>query len=99
MIDRFNATVLHNKFPVGAKAMTLDPINGNKFMPRYEGAYTVVRRTPGGSNELRDGTGTSLERHYASSLLKLVLDDLGDLLTYEVERILKHRAIRTRFGT
>lgn len=96
MIERFNATILHNEFPDGAKVMTLDPIKGDKLLPRYEGPYTVVRRTAGGSYELRDGTGDLLERHYAPSQLKLVLDDLDDLPIYEVERISKHRASKDK---
>ncbi|KAF9970951.1 hypothetical protein BGZ75_002059, partial [Mortierella antarctica] len=47
MIERFNATILHNDFPDGAKVMTLDPIKGDKLTPRYEGPFTVVRRTVG----------------------------------------------------
>ncbi|GJJ71808.1 hypothetical protein EMPS_04165 [Entomortierella parvispora] len=85
MIARFNATVLHNEFPDGAKVMTLDPIRGNKLTPRYEGPYTVVRRTTGGSYELRDGTGESLSRNYAPSQLKLVLEDLNTLPIFEIE--------------
>ncbi|GJJ75509.1 hypothetical protein EMPS_07867 [Entomortierella parvispora] len=98
MIARFNATVLHNEFPDGAKVMTLDPIRGNKLTPRYEGPYTVVRRTTGGSYELRDGTGESLSRNYAPSQLKLVLEDLNTLPIFEIEYILDHRPHPSRKG-
>jgi len=91
MIERFNKTVLHNEFPDGAKVMSLDPIKGDKLAPRYEGPFTVVRRTTGGSYELRDGTGALLGRKFAPSQLKLVLDDYEDTATYEVEKILDHR--------
>ncbi|KAF9895815.1 hypothetical protein BX616_008766 [Lobosporangium transversale] len=91
MIERFNATVLLNEFPDGAKVMTLDPIRGNKLTPRYEGPYTVVNKSSHGSYILKDGTGAILARHYAPSQLKLVLDDFEDTDTYEVETIIDHR--------
>ncbi|KAG0307459.1 hypothetical protein BGZ99_001437, partial [Dissophora globulifera] len=75
-IQRFNASVLNNDFPDGAKVMTLDPILGDKFRPRYKGPYTVVRRNQGGTYELKDGTRKLLPRHYAPSQLKFVIDDL-----------------------
>ncbi|KAG0195465.1 hypothetical protein BGX31_006205, partial [Mortierella sp. GBA43] len=90
MIERFNATVLHNEFPDGAKVMTLDPIKGDKLTAVYEGPYTVVRRTTGGSYELRDGTGAPLTRNYAPSQMKLVLEDPSDDLTYTVDKIIDH---------
>jgi len=91
MIERFNRTVLHNEFPDGAKVMTLDPIKGDKLAPRYEGPYTVVRRTTGGSYVVKDGTGEELGRNFAPSQLKLVLDDFESTEAYEVEKILDHR--------
>jgi hypothetical protein len=91
MIERFNRTVLLNEFPGGAKVMTLDPILGNKLTPKYEGPYTVVNRNAGGAYILRDGTGTHLGRSYATSQLKLVLDDEDESNTYEVEKIIAHR--------
>ncbi|KAF9367099.1 hypothetical protein BGX21_007833, partial [Mortierella sp. AD011] len=91
MVERFNATILQNEFPDGAMVMTLDPIKGSKLAPRYEGPYTVVKRTSHGSYILKDGTGDTLKRHYAPSQLKLVLDDFEDTSTYEVEKIVDHR--------
>jgi hypothetical protein len=91
MIKRFNATVLHNEFPDGARVMTLDPIKGNKLTPRYERPYTVVRGTTNGAYGLRDGTGELLGRHYAPSQLKLVLDDFDETETYEVKEITDHK--------
>jgi hypothetical protein len=91
MIERFNRTVLLNEFPDGAKVMTLDPILGEKLSPRYEGPYTVVNRNAGGAYILKDGTGAVLERSYAPSQLKLVLDDADESDTYEVERVVAHR--------
>jgi len=91
MIERFNRTVLLNEFPDGAKVMTLDPILGDKLSPKYEGPYTVVDRNAGGAYVLKDGTGAILERAYAPSQLKLVLDDADESDTYEVERVIAHR--------
>jgi hypothetical protein len=91
MIERFNRTVLHSEFPDGSKVMSLDPIKGDKLAPRYEGPYTVVRRTIGGSYVLKDGTGAELGRKFAPSQLKLVLDDFEETDTYEVDKILDHR--------
>ncbi|KAG0034685.1 hypothetical protein BGZ83_004144, partial [Gryganskiella cystojenkinii] len=87
----FNRTVLLNEFADGAKVMSLDPIRGDKLAARYEGPYTVVRRTTGGSYVLKDGTGEELGRKFAPSQLKLVLDDFEETTIYEVEKILDHR--------
>lgn len=98
MIDCFNATILHNDFPVGAKVMAVDPIMGNKLTPRYEGPYTIVRRTSGGSYVLHDATNMPLGRNYAPSQLKLVLEDPDQLVSYEIERIVGHRPTKNEEG-
>ena len=98
MIDRFIATVLHNQFPEGSKVMTLDPIRNGKLDPKYEGPYTVVRRTTGGTYQLKDGNGTLLGRNYAPSQLKLVLEDSTSAQTFEIEKILGHRPHPTKKG-
>jgi hypothetical protein len=99
MIARFNASILHNSFPEGSKVMTLDPIRSGKLTPIYEGPYTVVRRTTGGTYELRDGTGVLLGRRYAPSQLKLVLEDIENQLPiFEIEKILAHRPHPTKRG-
>ncbi|KAF8920928.1 hypothetical protein BGZ58_004231, partial [Dissophora ornata] len=71
--------------------MSLDPIKGDKLSPRYEGPYIVVRRTTGGSYELKDATGELLGRNFAPSQLKLVLDDFEGTYTYVVDKIFDHR--------
>lgn len=91
MIERFNQSILLNEFADGARVMSIDPILGDKLTPRYEGPFTVVRKTTGGSYVLRDGTGKDLGRRFAPSQLKLVLDDFETTPTYEVEKILQHR--------
>ena len=91
MVDKFNATVLHNIFADGAIVMALDPIRGNKLDAKYEGPYTVVKQDCNGAYTLRDATGTILERKYAASQLKLVLADALDPNAYTVGSILNHR--------
>ncbi|KAG0240761.1 hypothetical protein BG011_003618, partial [Mortierella polycephala] len=98
MIERFNRTILHNEFPDGAKVMAVDPIQGDKLTPRYEGPFTVVRRNTGGAYILKDGTDELLGRKYAPSQLKLVLDDLDDDDIYEVEYITAHRTAEAGGG-
>ena len=87
----FNRSVLLNEFADGARVMAVDPIRGDKLAAQYEGPYTVVRRTTGGSYVLKDGTGEELGRKFAPSQLKLVLDDFEETTIYEVEKILDHR--------
>lgn len=70
--------------------MTVNPIKGNKLSARYEGPYTVKKRTSHGSDILRDGIGAQLSRHFAPSQLKLFLDDFEDTITCEVEEIKGH---------
>jgi len=60
------------------------PIRNLKYSHRVE------KRTSHGSYILRDGTGTKLQRHFAPSQLKLVLDDFEDKITYEVEDAMSH---------
>ena len=95
MIERFNRTVLHSEFPDGSQVMVLDPIRGDKFAPRYEGPYTVVRKNTGGAYILKDGTGTLLTWRYAPSQLKLTLDSLTEP-TYKVEKFLMHVSLLKR---
>ncbi|KAF9089325.1 hypothetical protein BGX27_002517 [Mortierella sp. AM989] len=60
--------------------------------------YTVVRRTTGGTYELKDGEGAFLGRNYAPSQLKLVIEEPKDDNVFEVEKILHHRENRTNEG-
>jgi hypothetical protein len=77
--------------------MVLDPIQGDKFTPRYEGPYTVVCKNTGGAYILKDGTGALLGRRYAPSQLKLALNSLTEP-TYKVEEILDARSIPEKEG-
>ncbi|KAF9943519.1 hypothetical protein BGZ65_000883, partial [Modicella reniformis] len=87
MIDRFNATVLHNIFPDGAIVMAIDPIRGNKLDPKYEGPYTVVKQDRNGTYTLRDATGDILPRKCVAPQLKLALADALDLNAYVIGSI------------
>lgn len=75
--------------------MLFDPHRKNKWEPDYLGPYTVVRRTHGGTYELRSSDGELLDRKVPADQLKLVSktardSDLADNV-YEVQDILKHR--------
>ncbi|KAJ8651362.1 hypothetical protein O0I10_013122 [Lichtheimia ornata] len=63
------------KFPPGSKVMVKDMLRSKKLDPRYEGPYTVVRETQGGSYVLRDEQGLLASRNFAPSQLKLVSQD------------------------
>ena len=63
------------KFPAGSKVMVKDMLRSKKLDPRYEGPYTVVRETQGGSYVLRDEQGLLASRNFAPSQLKLVSHD------------------------
>ncbi|KAF9943604.1 hypothetical protein BGZ65_000680, partial [Modicella reniformis] len=98
MIDKFNATVLHNIYPDGAVVMVLDPIRGNKLDPKYEGPYTVVKQGRNGTYTLRDTTGDILPRKYVASQLKLTLAEALDPNAYVIASIEEHRPPKPSIG-
>ncbi|CDH61355.1 hypothetical protein RO3G_00241 [Lichtheimia corymbifera JMRC:FSU:9682] len=62
-------------YPPGSQVMVKDMLRSRKLDPRYEGPYTVVRETEGGSYILRDEQGLLATRSFAPSQLKLVSQD------------------------
>lgn len=79
--------------PDGAFVMVRLPQRSNKLAALYDGPYTVIRKTQGGSYILKTPeTNELLPRNYTPSELKIVqvseeaIDDF-----YEVEKILAHR--------
>ena len=80
--------------PEDTSVMVKLPSRTSKLAPIYEGPFTVVRRTQGGSYILRDDhTQELLHRNYVPSELKIVSVDesaIGDEY-YEVEEIRDHR--------
>ena len=65
----------------------------NKLAPIYEGPFTVVRKTQGGTYVLKDGTNELLHQEYDPSEFKIVSIDekaIEDEI-YEVEAIRDHR--------
>ncbi|KAG2208001.1 hypothetical protein INT46_010367 [Mucor plumbeus] len=69
------------------------PTLKGSLMPSYEGPYTVIRKTKGGSYVLQNETGVLMSRDYAPKELKVVSKDNieDDSETYEIEDILDHK--------
>ncbi|HYT43837.1 MAG TPA: RNase H-like domain-containing protein, partial [Methylomirabilota bacterium] len=84
--------------PDGSHVMVRLATRASKLAPAYEGPYTVIRRTQGGSYILQDETGMFMSRDYVPSELKLISQD--DIVSkddlYEVEAILAHRGPKGR---
>ena len=80
-------------FPQNSHVMARVQTRGSKLAPVYEGPYTVLRKTQGGSYILQDETGSLMPRDYAPSELKLISQDevvpVDEL--YEVQAIINHR--------
>jgi len=77
----------------GTPVMVKLPYRSNKLAPIYEGPFTVVRKTQGGTYVLKDETNELLHREYVPSELKVVSIDekaIEDEI-YEVEAIRDHR--------
>ncbi|MGH2611975.1 MAG: RNase H-like domain-containing protein [Rhabdochlamydiaceae bacterium] len=94
-----NNKIMQNLKP-GTVVMALDTTRESKWDPVYEGPFTVVRQTNGGSYILKDATGDELSRRYAISMLKVVDVPSGgesehviedDKQSFEVKEVLKHR--------
>ena len=84
----------------GTVVMALDPTRESKWDPIYEGPFTIVRKTTGGSYILKDSTGDEISRRYSISMLKLVDVPSGgeseyingdDKQSFEVKEVLRHR--------
>lgn len=89
--QRFTAAT-KELFPVGSTVMSRDFTRTNKTSPVYEGPYTVLQRTRGGSYVLQDLDGLLLPRNRAPSQLKLVArSPTTDDPVHTVESILNHR--------
>lgn len=62
-------------FPEGAIVYAIDKLRCSKLDPKYEGPFTIVRRTRGGSYIVNDNTGTQMSRCSAPQQLKLVVEN------------------------
>ena len=80
-------------FPENSHVMARVQTRGSKLAPVYEGPYTVLRKTQGGSYILQDETGSLMPRDYAPSELKLISQDevVPTDELYEVQAIINHR--------
>lgn len=96
MTSKFNSKrTIIEKIPIGSRVMTVDELRSSKFAPRYEGPFTIVECTSGGSYRLTDTDGALMSRSFAPSQLKVISapnsDDNDDKDVYVVEKIVDHR--------
>ena len=79
-------------FPNGCFVMATNKNRANKFEPRYEGPFKVVRRNNGGAYVLQDTDGTIMSRNYTPGELKIVSHDPDTHgKSFDVAAILNHR--------
>lgn len=80
-------------FPTNSHVMKRVLHKKGKLHPEYEGPFTVVRKTKGGSYVLKDESGDLLPIDVPPSQLKLISQD--DIVPadelYEVEKIIAHQ--------
>jgi hypothetical protein len=89
-----NNRIIYDNFADGALVMVKDELRKGKSAPRYEGPFTVVRRTAGGAYEIRGPDGTLYKR--PPSVLKLVDPGIVDRrpgLVAEVSKILDEKIV------
>jgi hypothetical protein len=96
MTSKFNKKrTIIEKIPIGSRVMTVDELRSTKFAPRYEGPFTIVECTSGGSYRLTDTDGALMGRSFAPSQLKVISspnsDNNDDKDVYVVEKIMDHR--------
>ena len=102
MKNKFDAKKHRLKeFPIGAQVMTRDQHKDSKMSPVYEGPFTIVKMTKGGSYQLIDHDKTLLPRRYAPEQLKLIAlpaeANTSEETVYEVEKIISHRGQPPRY--
>ncbi|KAG1486913.1 hypothetical protein G6F46_014862 [Rhizopus delemar] len=81
-------------FKEGSHVMAKVPTMTGSLNPVYDGPYTVIRKTRGGSYVLQDEMGLLMSRDYTPSELKPI--DLHNINedneeVYEIEGIVDHR--------
>lgn len=92
--SRFDESHKLIEFPSDSYVMKRVLQKKNKLHPEYEGPFTVVRKTKGGSYILKDETGDLLSNDIPPSQLKLISQDeiVETEQAFEVERIIAHNA-------
>ena len=65
----------------------------NNLSPAYQGPYSVVRKTEGGTYVLKDEEGILMSRNYVPEELKLISQEeiIPEDELYVVEAIIDHR--------
>ena len=56
--------------------MVLDKTRTSKWDPIYEGPFTIVSQTNGGTYVLKDATDVNLDRRFTIDMLKIVSNDV-----------------------
>ena len=75
------------------KKFQIGKIQG-KLEPKYNGIYTIERKTRCGNYILKNQAGESLKQSYVPSRLKLIPDDINKERLFEfleIKRIIKHK--------
>ena len=97
--ERFDKQSILKTIPEGALVMTRVVERGAKSNPKYEGPFTVLRRTRGGSYSLLDTDGKMLARNYAPNQLEMInvprasVESQESLpQSWEVDHIRDHRS-------
>ena len=89
--------ILDDGFPAGSHVMMNTEPRTSKLHPKYEGPFTVLRRTKGGAYTLLDATGQLLPKTVSPDKLKLISlpESSSSEPSYEVHQILNHRGSPT----
>ena len=86
-------------FNPGDEVMVLDKTRKSKWDPAYEGSYTVIRKTRGGSYILKDKEEKELKTRFPPSLLKKIIKSISntDEQSYEIKQITNHRKVENGY--
>ncbi|OBQ32496.1 MAG: hypothetical protein AN485_21335 [Anabaena sp. MDT14b] len=84
--------IITDDFPQGSLVMRQVKPRANKYVPKWEGPYMVVRRTRGGSYILRDTTNDIVTQGVPVSQLRLVsYENNLSPDSFEVDHVVDHR--------
>jgi hypothetical protein len=80
-------------YPEGSYVMIRVRDRYNNLSPAYQGPYSVVRKTEGGSYVLKDEEGILMSRNYSPEELKLISQEeiVSEDELYVIEAIIDHR--------
>ncbi|CEJ05438.1 hypothetical protein RMCBS344292_19379 [Rhizopus microsporus] len=80
-------------YPEGSYVMVRVRDRYNNLSPAYQGPYSVVRKTTGGSYVLKDEEGILMSRNYSPVELKLISQEeiVSEAELYVIEAIIDHK--------